>query len=324
MKRNFVNEITEIKSRSEYNSRYTFINNLNSIGDAFNDHINYNRPSCKELLKYIPISTIACFEAFFRSMIKDLIDSGKPFCDNVIEFNQSKNVKFDFDIVTAIQRKQVTIGDFISHILPLNSFEDINSNISTIIGMDFTAMLKTYKDESFFDYKKEISNQFIERADEIIKDIKRTFELRHIFCHEFATNVVIDKVEILRLYQNAKIFIIQSDNLIWSLTNPDYPKTQSEMNNQVIQKFNKTETELSNLILMIKETSIEDSWTPVNRELFDKTIIAWKEYRKVKAEVDASYYDNGSIYPLIYNNSMRKTTLEKIDSLKSEYALKLK
>jgi hypothetical protein len=324
MKRNFVSEIEEIKSRAENNSRFVFISNLYEIGEAINAHIDYSRPSYKELLKYIPISTIACLEAFFRSIIKDLIDSGKPYCENVTEFNQSKNVKFDFDIVNAIQRKQVTIGEFISHILPLNSYEDINSCISTIIKDDFTNLLKTYKEGGFFNLDKETSNDFNNKADAIIRDIKRTFELRHIFCHEFATNIVVDKIEILRLYENAKIFIRQTDNVIWSLTNPYFPKTQAEMNNQASKTFKNVEIELANLISKIKEASKDDLSIPVNKRLFNKTIVAWKKYRKVKAEVDASYFDYGSMYTLMYDNSLTTTTREKIESLKNEYRKEFK
>lgn len=117
MKRNLINEITEIRSRSEFNSRLDYSSRLNDIEYAFNESLNYNGDFDKELVKYIPIATVACFEAFFRSAYKELIDFGKPFSDNAIKFNQSKNVKFDFEIINAIQTKTVTVGEFISHIL---------------------------------------------------------------------------------------------------------------------------------------------------------------------------------------------------------------
>src|SRR5690606_8779661 len=110
----------------------------------------YNGNFNKELLKYIPIATVACFEAFFRSVYKELIDFGKPFSDNVVKFNQSQNVKFDFEIVNAIQTKTVTVGEFISHILQCNNFEDINKNLSLLCGIDFADHIKKFKRESIF------------------------------------------------------------------------------------------------------------------------------------------------------------------------------
>src|SRR5690606_16325028 len=151
MKRNLINEITAIKSRSEFNSRHDFSTRLNDIEYAFNESLNYNGDFDKELVKYIPIATVACFEAFFRSVYKELIDFGKPFSDNAIKFNQSKNVKFDFDIINAIQTKTVTVGEFISHILPCNNFDDINANLSTLADIDFADQIKKFQRESIFD-----------------------------------------------------------------------------------------------------------------------------------------------------------------------------
>jgi hypothetical protein len=49
MKRNLVNEITAIKSRSEFNSRYDLSSRLNDIENAFNENLNYNGEFDKEL-----------------------------------------------------------------------------------------------------------------------------------------------------------------------------------------------------------------------------------------------------------------------------------
>tara|TARA_R110000868_G_scaffold167939_1_gene402502 strand:- start:1861 stop:2121 length:261 start_codon:yes stop_codon:yes gene_type:complete len=78
MKRDLINEITSIKSRSEFNTRYDFNAKLNDIEYAFQENLQYNGEYNKELLKYIPIATVACFEAFFSSTYKELIDFGKP------------------------------------------------------------------------------------------------------------------------------------------------------------------------------------------------------------------------------------------------------
>lgn len=172
MKRNLINEITAIKSRSEFNSRLDYSSRLNDIEYAFQENLDYNGDFNKELLKYIPIATVACFEAFFRSVYKELIDFGKPFSDNVIKFNQAQNVKFDFDIINAIQTKTVTVGEFISHILPCNNFDDINKNLSLLCGIDFADQIKKFKRDSIFEHVNDNSKQFIDNGDQIISDIK--------------------------------------------------------------------------------------------------------------------------------------------------------
>lgn len=325
MKRNLINEITSIKNRTEFDSRYEYSNRLKDIEDAFQENLEYNGDFNKELLKYIPIATVACFEAFFRSVYKELIDYGKPFSDNVVKFNQAQNVKFNFEIVNAIQTKTVTVGEFISHILPCNNFDDINKNLSTLCNVDFADQIKKFKRENIFEDDSINSQQFIDNSDKIISDIKRTFELRHIFCHEFATNLSIDKEEILRCFNNAKLFLNQTNDFIWELIYPNAPQTQSEMNIQASDDFDSVENELSELILLIKKAKASDTdMDYLNVELFDKTINQWKDYRKTKAEFEASIVKGGSMYPLLYASSLTKTTKEKIESLKSDYEVALR
>ena len=324
MKRNLINEITAIKSRSEFNSRLDYSSRLNDIEYAFQENLDYNGDFNKELLKYIPIATVACFEAFFRSVYKELIDFGKPFSDNVIKFNQAQNVKFDFDIINAIQTKTVTIGEFISHILPCNNFDDINKNLSLLCGIDFADQIKKFKRDSIFEHVNDNSKQFIDNGDQIISDIKRTFELRHIFCHEFATNLRIDKDEILRCFNNAKIFLNQTNDFIWDLIYPNAPETQADMNNHTSDQFSEADNELTELIITIKEASKENSYMTLNIDLLDETLTEWKKYREVKAKLDASVVEGGSMYPTIYAGSLITTTQKKIESLKNEYTVDLR
>ncbi|MEN9442925.1 MAG: hypothetical protein RLZ33_3002 [Bacteroidota bacterium] len=324
MKRNLINEITAIKSRSEFNSRLDYSSRLNDIEYAFQENLDYNGDFNKELLKYIPIATVACFEAFFRSVYKELIDFGKPFSDNVIKFNQAQNVKFDFDIINAIQTKTVTVGEFISHILPCNNFDDINKNLSLLCGIDFADQIKKFKRDSIFEHVNDNSKQFIDNGDQIISDIKRTFELRHIFCHEFATNLRIDKDEILRCFNNAKIFLNQTNDFIWDLIYPNALETQADMNNHTSDQFSEADNELTELIITIKEASKENSYMTLNIDLLDETLTEWKKYREVKAKLDASVVEGGSMYPTIYAGSLITTTQKKIESLKNEYTVDLR
>ena len=322
MKRNIITEIAEIKSRSEFNSRDDYNSRLKDIESAIIENLNYNGDFNKELLKYIPISTVACFEAFFRSVYKELIDFGKPFSDNVTNFNQAKNIKFDFDIVNAIQNKTVTVGEFVSHILPCNNFEDINSNLSILAGIDFVERVKSFRKDGI-DNDDE-TKEFIENADQIIVDIKRTFQLRHIFCHEFATNLKVDKDEIFRCFRSAKLFLNHTNDLIWELLYPDSPTSQMEMNSQASELFEKLELELNELIFNIKEASKDNIYFEIDSLGFDKTINEWKKYREIKARFDSSSFEGGTMYSLFYSNSLSTTTEEKIRSLEKEFEIELR
>lgn len=319
MKRNLITEINAIKSRTEYDSGYDVDVRLEDLEIVINQYLENNKDVNSELLKYIPIATVACFESFFRSVIKELIDSGKPYNENAIQFNQSKNVKFDFDIILAIQSKKITIGEFISHILPCNNYEDINSNLSTLIGTDFTDSIKKFKRKSIFDDVNENSKTFRDNFNEIISDIKRTFELRHIFCHEFSNNLKVEMNEILKCFQNSRVFLKHTRDFTWNLRHPNSPETQTDMNIKSAEDFENIDRELSELIVKIKGMRGENQLGFVDHELFDKSIIEWKKYRTAKAEAYSSNFKDGTIYPTIYSVNLAMTTKEKIESLKEDF-----
>jgi hypothetical protein len=136
-KRNLINEIHSVKSRSYHNSRYDYMQRLFRIDGAIQDLEENDGRFKNELLRYVPISMVACFEAFFKSAVRDLIDFGCPFSDNVRKFNQAQNIKLDFDVLGAIQAKSLTIGELVAHILPYNNLSDVNSNLTTLLGYDF-------------------------------------------------------------------------------------------------------------------------------------------------------------------------------------------
>ncbi|MDT0689250.1 lysozyme inhibitor LprI family protein [Salegentibacter sp. F188] len=324
MKRDLLNEIASIKSRTEYDSRHDFSARLDQIEYAFKENLSYNGDYNTELLKYIPIATVACFEAFFRSVYKELIDFGKPFSDNVSNFNQAKNIKFDFEIVNAIQTKTVTTGEFISHVLPCNNFKDINSNMSILIGTDFIKELKIFEKESVFQEIKVTSDDFKNKSHKLISSIQKVFELRHIFCHEFATNTNIDKEEMFECFNHSKLFLNQTNNFIWELLYPGSPETQTDMNIQSHKEFEQVDQELSGLISLIKETGKQAYSLGINEDLFDNSIKEWKKYRASKAKLDASIAEGGTLYPLLYTSSLKGTTQEKIESLKKRYEVDLR
>lgn len=197
--------------------------------------------------------------------------------------------------------------------------------MSTLAGIDFLQNLKStnklIEEVSSLDNSK----QFIDNSEQIIIDIKRIFELRHIFCHEFATNLKINKEEIFSCFYSSKIFLNQVDNFVYNLLYPNAPISQRDMNEEASGSFDEVERKLNELIELIKVASKQYyPYEPIDEKKFDKSINEWKKYRKVKALYDASYVEGGSMYPLIYLGSMTTTTEEKIESLETEFEIALR
>lgn len=321
MKRNIVTEITEIKERSDFNSRHDYSHNLEKIELAFEDILRGNGDYNEELLKYIPIATVSCFEAFFRSIIKEIIDFGAPFRNNLKSFNQTNNMRFDFDIVGAIEKKNFTMGEFVSHILKCNNLEEINLNLTTIIGKDFLSSIKEFQNPTRL---QDESTYFNKNFNQILSDVKRTFELRHIFCHEFATNTIIDRDEIFRCFKNSTLFLQHTNEFVWNLLYPNAPLTQSEMNAKSAEDFQLAEERFLELIEKIKKIAQGNSFVVLNEKLFSTAVDQWKSYRDAWAKSMSFGYNGGTIYSTIYHYALIKITNEKIESLKSDFEFDLK
>ena len=324
-KRDFIEEIKLIKSRTEFNSRYDLTSRLYEIDYALTEFTNYNGNYNSEILKYIPISTVSCFEAFFKSVIKELVDFGEPFSKNIVNFNQSKNIKLDFEIIGAIQTKSVTVGELVGHLLPFNNFEDIKSNLSVIIGKDFIEEMKNFDKKSVYHTANALNYDKKNRLPEIIKSVKETYELRHIFCHEFATNVNIDKDRIIKNYENCKDFLEFTNVIIWETLYPNSPETQTEMNLEADNNFKNKETELQTLIDFVTSNyeKLDDAFS-IDIKLFKSSIQKWQKYRESVALYQSDKFKGGSMYPLIYLTSLEKITAEKIESLKNEFEILLR
>lgn len=132
-----------------------------------------------EISRYIPIGLVACAEGYFKIAYADLINHGSPFIDNV----SSVDIKFSLETAISIQKHSVSIGEFVSHLLTTNNLEDIDSNLTKIIGDSFLKRFKVMRpllrtQQTIWPVDEdEVNNN-------IIRNVKRVFELRHMYCHE--------------------------------------------------------------------------------------------------------------------------------------------
>jgi|LakMenE01Jun11ns_1017448.scaffolds.fasta_scaffold9921506_2 hypothetical protein len=142
--------------------------------------LKYNFGLGSELIRYIPIGLVACMEGYFRKVYADLIDHGSPYKENASKFS---DIKFSIETAISLEIHSVSIGDFVAHLLTTNNLDDINRNVSTLIGEDFLGKLKTIRNQA-------IRQQYLFPMDDnelmgyMVKSIRRIFEFRHMFCHE--------------------------------------------------------------------------------------------------------------------------------------------
>lgn len=323
MSRNYINEIQELKARSSHLSYHFFdlrrIQGSVVLVEQIDKHRARDPESAsmnEDLIKLIPISIISCYEGFFRAVCKELIDHGSPFRDNVKEFNK-RGIKFDFDIVTAIQSETISMGEFISHVLSFKNLESINSNLSIILDNDFLELLKKFDKKSSFDYESNIINDFKSDTDNIIKSVKKAYELRNIYCHEYNAEVDFKATETRDLFIHCSIFLAYIKLVISEVIFPNAPETQAEISQAAINESAELQEELTRVIEHLKKS--EEFDREKKSQLLDDMLKHWNDYRRLRAEYDSADTEGGTLYPTVYAGSQTKTTEELINSLKKQY-----
>jgi hypothetical protein len=169
-----------------------------------------------EVAKYLPIGFVACIEGYFRLVFRDLIDYGSPFRENVINF---RDIKFGVEHVVAIEGGKLSLGEFVSHFLPVNGIQDIDNSMSILLAHSFLDQLKAMEvKESDMPEPKPLND--ILAVDVMLKKTQRLFELRHIYSHELAPKEKVNVKEIQSCTNWALLFLAYSENLVEQITKP--------------------------------------------------------------------------------------------------------
>ncbi len=158
-----------------------------------------------EWLKYGAIGYVACIEGYLRLLITDLIDHGDPYLGNVAGF---KDLRLTLEPITAVQAGRITFGEFVAHLLPLSSIEDINSALSTLLGVDF---LKHFNDAKVGGSGRA---SLVEAFPDAIGRVQNLFRLRHEYAHELAPADPIDPAKVENCISGAAVFVLHTEELI--------------------------------------------------------------------------------------------------------------
>ena len=171
--------------------------------DAARDHIAdmYDSDVRSELARYLPIGYVACIEGFIRLVIRDLIDNNESCRQNVVQF---KDLRFGLDQAVALQLGTFSLGEFISHLLPISSLPDIDASVSTLIGESFLDRVRTAEWVSS-STRRSLTIAGLENK--VMSDISRLFELRHILAHELGTSMALKVDDVIRSCRAASLFI---------------------------------------------------------------------------------------------------------------------
>ena len=254
-----------------------------------------------QLLEYVPVKIVACFEQFFRAEYQEILVNPKVK-KNLKNIDLFKDTKFNFDVIGAFEENTISLSDYLSLLIPCSKLADIDNAISKLLGINFLSEFR----------KKENGNIKLETINEV-------FRLRHIYCHEVPLKKSIDVDCARKLISQAIEFIDDSDDIIRNSLYSDQLSGIEEI--EIAKKeYEKSDKELKELIEALKLKQEKGPFHYNDFSYIDK----WKEYRKERAFCDTSINNKESYLPLHYYRNMTRTTKSLIKELKEDYKYELK
>lgn len=311
--RDMIQEIADVRKRRRFGSAMSELPlRLFALEQAFSQH----DPSQHELIRYFPVALIACVEGYFRLVVKDLIDAGEPYLSNAEK--PAASIKLDFSIIRAVHGKAITVGELVAHGVSLSRLDHIDSIMSNLLGFGFLHELRQVTDRFAHEVMGKPALPILQDPDRVYLDIARTFELRHIICHEMASAYEIGFEEVGRCLESCVSFLKAADELISETLQPGSPLTQLQMNDVAAQAMADAKARVDDIATAIR-LRLDD----VDLARFDDSHERWQAYSDAwVAFVAGKREDGGTIWPLIASGIAVEAMEQRLEAMKNWQGLK--
>lgn len=290
-----LSEITETVNRGK--NYFELFDEIYSLEELFQNTID------SKLFEYAPMKIVACFEQFFREEYKEILVTPK-IKERLKEVDVFKNTKFEIEIADALQNNTITLGDYLSLLVPCSRLEDIDKTLSQLLDIKFLDEIK----------KKE-------GGERLIKTINEIFRLRHIYCHEVPYKNTLNKKLVTEYISGACQFLEYSDDTIrYALYSDHYNYSILEEMQHAKEGFENADKQLEELIKLIKTKQKNDAIFYNDFRYID----AWREYRELRAKADSAVGHDGGYSPLHYYRNLERTTKNLIKELSDDFKYELR
>lgn len=313
-KRDTVKELLEIKARNKQNWRtQIYMNRTDKLLEAFKAGRFKD-----ELLRYFPIGAVACLEAYFRAVCAELLDKGEPYARRAEQL--TKDLKLDWHAIRAIEGRAITSGEVLAYSISLNNLGDIQRVMNALLETDFLAALRNAKGGyvlPVFPLPMEREPDTVREPNLVLKDpditfraVARTFELRHIFCHESAADITVCRDEIGECVNQCRLFLSAAEATIWRVVEPNPAQTQREMTERAAQDYRVAQEKLYKVVSDLRTMFEEKA-----QRLLEQTQDCWKAYVELDASLKATDFEDGTMYPMIRYNALEGHAKQRANDL---------
>jgi uncharacterized protein YecT (DUF1311 family) len=321
-KRNLVEEIQEIKSRSSAGNRIMvshliegMLCELNAINARSTENENdYLLRSMKGIVgEFAIIRSVTIMEVFVRSQIARLIDELEGVAlrsDAVLS-----HVKLSVDIVLALRGKTLSIGDVAGHVVSINKLSDIGGVMSKLLGVDFIDEIKSVHDRWEVEVEKKEKIPIIDNPGRVFSSIERLFEARHILVHELPDRDAHPELLPATWLPDVEKFVRACEWYVGERINPGVPLQQQRMNEYAAGQHQDLMSSVQALEMQF--TKLEDRIDDVTRRLFVEAILAWRHHMSADARLWADNARGGSLAPLLAADRASEIARQRLDDLKN-------
>jgi uncharacterized protein YecT (DUF1311 family) len=254
-----------------------------------------------ELRRYFPLALVALLEGFVRHSIRTLLDYRAECLAQFLGSSWAKDQRFDLGILSAIAGKQLSVGELVSHLIPIKSFETVDSALSAALGRSFVAQLRTVRKRTP-EYQRDnessvpvLSNEpMISDPDVVVAVIGDGFRLRHVLAHEPASRLDVTKEQIGDQLRAVAAIMNATTEIIDQTVAPEAPMTQLGMNERAGERAH-----LADLEMMEAKDKAAGNLRGEMAQVLSRSHEAWLDYREAQVEVEGLAYEGGSMRPEI-------------------------
>ena len=273
----YVAEIQEIRDRSEPLGHDTGIVNMLILSTQA-DHLKGGGAE----LGYFPVAAIAAVQSYFRAEIARLIDCGDARFINNIAVDELP-LRIRPKLLVALHGRRVSVGELVAHVSRLSSLDAIGKTMTQLLGSDFLALVKDARDPW---ERRDLGDKallVIQSADEAFGDVRRTFELRNMICHEAYLKQVVQSHEIKRICSSCYSFLRASYYAVQHYRDPRPPLTLEESIQVASERLQSLESEIRSV-----EERISTRLPPWLQKSFAEMQESWRHFVERESYFDCS------------------------------------
>jgi hypothetical protein len=180
--------------------------------------------------------------------------------------------------------------------------------------MDFLAVVRTVSDRWDHEVLGKPMAPILSEPDKTFAQVARMFELRHIVCHEAASELTVDLESIEEGFVHTSLFLKASEEVASATLFPSSPLTQADMNFKAGNDLEEMLVKVDTYRVRVRGRLERDDKERVAG--FDEANASWAHAMKAWATFEADAYRLGSIRPVIYAGAARRVLEYHLEVLK--------